>query len=89
LELHFCTAAVVVKLDCNHGLTTVRERLLLQFAWYLWFDQKPTLKMRLFGILAWISLLAVTFSTTIGGEQDEEKFEFQAEVSRLMDSTFS
>jgi len=44
--------------------------------------------MRLFGILTWISLLAVTLASlphTIEGQQDEEKFEFQAEVSRLMD----
>ena len=45
--------------------------------------------MRFMGILAWISLLAVVFTTSIGGEADEEKFEFQAEVSRLMDSKWS
>ena len=45
--------------------------------------------MRLFGILAWISFLAISFTslpTQSDDQQSEEKFEFQAEVSRLMDS---
>jgi heat shock protein beta len=54
------------------------------------FENQNSRKMRLFGILAWISLLAISFtsiSSHSDGSQDEEKFEFQAEVSRLMDST--
>jgi len=45
--------------------------------------------MRLLGFLAWISLLAISLASIPShsdNQQDEEKFEFQTEVSRLMDS---
>ena len=48
-------------------------------------------KMRLIGLITWLSLLAISLASLparIEGQADEEKFEFQAEVSRLMDSEF-
>lgn len=41
--------------------------------------------MRISGAFAWIAFIALSFTSVIIGQQDEEKFEFQAEVSRLMD----
>jgi len=41
--------------------------------------------MRFTGIFAWISFLVITMTTFSDDQTSEEKFEFQAEVSRLMD----